>query len=96
MAKTLVVAAVMALGVTGAAGAQTLDVGTVTCADVATMPTDALAKLLFWIDGYMGGAAQDQTYDEERLQGNIDAAVGLCTESPDATLMDVLDKAENG
>lgn len=96
MRGIFVVASVVALSVGGMARAQTLDIGTVTCTDVAEMPTDALVKLLFWIDGYMGGAAQDQTYDEERLQGNIDAAVGLCAESPDATLMDVLDKAENG
>ncbi len=96
MGKTLLTAAVMALAFSGVVRAQTLDVGTVTCTDVAQMQTDALVKLLFWIDGYMGGAAQDQNYDEARLQGNIDSAVSLCAESPDATLMDVLDKAENG
>lgn len=96
MGRIFVSAVVVVLAVSGMARAQTLDVGTVTCTDVAQMPTDALVKLLFWIDGYMGGAAQDQNYDEERLQGNIDSAVSLCAESPDATLMDVLDKAENG
>lgn len=96
MGKVFLLASVLALSVGNVARAQTLDVGTVTCTDVAEMPNDALVKLLFWIDGYMGGAAEDKNYDEARLQGNIDSAVTLCAESPDATLMDVLDQAENG
>ncbi len=96
MGKTVLIAALAAMTFGGASQAQTLDIATVTCTDVAQMPSDALAKMLFWIDGYMGGAAQDSGYDEARLQANIDAAVGMCAETPDATLMDVLDKAENG
>ena len=96
MVRNSLLAGAAALAMGGAVRAQTLDMGSVTCTDVAAMPSGALVRLLFWIDGYMGGAAGDRTYDEMRLQGNIDAAVGLCAESPDATLMDVLERAENG
>ncbi len=76
--------------------AQSVDIATITCADLADMPSASVEMLLTWIDGYMGGQASDTGFDVERLLSNIDGAATLCGENPDATLMDVLHQAENG
>jgi acid stress chaperone HdeB len=78
------------------ATAETVDVSTITCADLAAMPVESISMLLTWIDGYMGGAATDATFDVERLQANIDGATAACATDPTATLMSVLQTAENG
>lgn len=79
-----------------AAFAQSADVSTIACKDLATMNADAITTMMFWIDGYMGGAAEDPTFDLDRLMANIDAAMTTCGENPDMTVMDALHQAENG
>ena len=76
--------------------AQSADISTITCADLATMDQDGITALLFWLDGYMGGQAEDPTFDLDRLGTNIDGAIALCQQSPDSTVMDALYTAENG
>lgn len=95
MKTKLATLAVMAI-ITTSAFAQSMDVATVTCADLGTMDPDSITTLLFWIDGYMGGAAEDSTFDLDRLMGNIDGALALCAENPTSTVMEVLQQAENG
>lgn len=94
--KKLLAAAVLCSALPGAAVAETADISTITCADLATMPAESVAMLLTWIDGYMGGAAEDTGFDVARLEANIDGAAAACGTTPDATLMDVLYAAENG
>jgi acid stress chaperone HdeB len=94
--KTLVAAALIGLVSPCAAFAESADISTITCADLAEMPADSVAMLLTWIDGYMGGQASDTGFDVERLQANIDGAAEACTADPSASLMDVLHTAENG
>ncbi|WP_159082459.1 HdeA/HdeB family chaperone [Paragemmobacter aquarius] len=96
MGKMFLMASVLALGAGGAVQAGTFDVSKVTCGELTALPEDQMNKLLFWMDGYMGGAAEDVTYDDERLQQNMDAALSACGGTPDATVMELLDKAENG
>ncbi len=94
--RHLVAAALLGLALPCAAFAESADISTITCADMAEMPAEAVAMLLTWIDGYMGGQASDTGFDMERLQANIDGAAEACTADPSATLMDVLHAAENG
>lgn len=72
------------------------DIAAITCADLATMGPDGITTLMFWINGHMGGQAEDPTCDLERLGTDIDGAVAPCAESPDLTVMEVLQTAENG
>lgn len=76
--------------------AEATDIAAIKCSDLASMPPESISMLLTWIDGYMGGAASDTGFDVERLQANIDGAATACTATPDASLMDVLNAAENG
>lgn len=92
-----IIGAALALSLsTTIASAEAADIATIKCSDLASMPPESISMLLTWIDGYMGGQASDTSFDIERLGANIDAASQLCTEQPDATLMDVLNTAENG
>lgn len=79
-----------------AAFAQSADISTIACKDLATMNADGITTMMFWIDGYMGGAAEDPTFDLDRLMANIDTAMTTCGENPDMTVMDALNQAENG
>ena len=94
--KKIAAAAVLGLGLSHAALAQSMDIATITCADLTAMPAESVSMLLTWIDGYMGGQASDTGFDVERLQANIDGAAEMCGADPSATLMDVLHAAENG
>ncbi|PLL10744.1 hypothetical protein C0V75_18820 [Tabrizicola sp. TH137] len=92
MASATLLAAMLA----SPALAQSADISTITCADLATMDQDGITTLLFWIDGYMGGQAQDPTFDLDRLSANIDGAIALCQQNPGSSVMDALYTAENG
>lgn len=94
--KRLTIAAAFSLMATQFAFAQTTDVASITCADLADLPADAVSILLTWIDGYMGGQADDTSFDLDRLQANIDSAAEICGQNPAVTLMDALSNAENG
>ena len=43
----------------------------------------------------MGGAADDASFDLDRLGTNIDGALGLCENNPDMAVMDALMRVEN-
>ena len=94
--KKLAAAVLVGLLSAQMAAAETFDVATITCADLENMPPESVQMLLTWIDGYMGGAAEDTTFDVDRLKTNIDGAAAGCGADPAATLMDVLHAAENG
>ena len=94
--KKYVATLVTVVGLSTGAFAQSMDVATVTCADLATMDADSITTMLFWIDGYMGGAAEDATFDLDRLMANIEGAMSSCAENPTAKVMDVLHSVENG
>ena len=76
------------------AQAETWDVATVTCADMSKMPADQIAILLAWMDGYMGGRAEDTRLDMERLQSNANAADKACEQDPNAGVLSALKDAE--
>ncbi|MEH7828373.1 HdeA/HdeB family chaperone [Gemmobacter denitrificans] len=74
--------------------AQSTDVSTIKCADLATMDADGIATLMIWVDGFMGGAAEDPTFDLDRLGTNMDGAGTICANNPDMSVMDALAQAE--
>ena len=79
-----------------AAFAQSADVSSIQCSALATMDTDGITTLMFWIDGFTGGLAQDPTFDLDRLGKNIEGAMAICANNPDMTVMDALHQTEQG
>ena len=95
--KTLPVT-IMALAVllSASASAETLDISTLKCADIVEMSPEEGAILLAWIDGYLGGRADDTRLDMDRFNSNAESAGEACEADPNAGLLTVLKAAEAG
>lgn len=78
----------------GPALANSVDVQTITCADAKKGDAESLVVYLAWIDGFVGGQADDTMLDLDRFNNNIDAAVKLCDAQPSRSLLDVMKEAE--
>lgn len=94
MKRKTVAALVVAILSGGMASAQSVDISTITCADLDSMDADTVTALLFWVDGYQGGAAGDTSFDLDRLKTNIDGAAAACMADPATTVLDALIAAE--
>jgi hypothetical protein len=51
--------------------AETLDIATLKCADIVDSKPEEIGLILSWIDGYLGGRADDTRFDIERFEDNI-------------------------
>lgn len=91
--KLLAAAALSCLG--GAASAQPVDIATLTCADLTTLDAEAIAIVFYWLDGYVGGQAEDTSFDLQRLLANMEGSKKLCDQDPSSTVMDVVIQAES-
>ncbi|MCA3556563.1 HdeA/HdeB family chaperone [Aestuariivirga sp.] len=96
--KTIFTAALLAVTALAPlkAAAETLDIATLKCSDVATMKPEEVALVLAWIDGYLGGQADDTRLDLDRFNANADAAAEACAAEPATGLLTVLKQAESG
>ena len=87
MKKYLIAAALLtALGGAGAK-AETIDVSTIKCSDMATMKADEASYLLIWLHGYFGGKAGDTTIDLAALEDAGTAIGDKCASNPELGLM---------
>ena len=76
------------------ASAETIDISTLKCSDLAAMKPDEGAMILAWIDGYLGGQADDTRLDLDRFNANAEAAAKTCEEEPDTGILTALKAAE--
>lgn len=95
--KKILAAALFALATlpTVPASAESLDISTLKCSDLADMKAEEVGMLLAWIDGYLGGQADDTRLDLDRFNANADAAAKTCEAEPDTGLLTALKDAEN-
>ena len=87
---------VLAVLLPASASAETLDISTLKCADIVEMSPEEGAILLAWIDGYLGGRADDTRLDMDRFNSNAESAGEACEADPNAGLLTVLKAAEAG
>lgn len=76
------------------ATAETVDVATLKCADLKDLKADDIAFVITWIDGYMGGKADDTRFDSDRMSSNVDAAIKACEDDDQQSVLSVLKDAE--
>lgn len=97
--KTLIAAAALAAcaaaGSVPPAAAETLDVATLKCSDIADSKPEDIGVILAWIDGYLGGRADDTRFDLERFSANADAAAKACEDDPNAALLSIIKDADS-
>ncbi len=87
MRKTLAAAAAIALLFTMPAAAETVDMATVKCSDLANMKDDEANIMFFWLLGYAGGQASDTTIDLSTMD-SIGKSIGeYCASNPDVGLV---------
>lgn len=78
------------------AHAEAIDIATIKCSDIASMDTETIALILSWTDGFLGGRADDTSFDLDRFGANADAAVKACGEDPSRGLLSILKEADAG
>lgn len=84
-----------ALAMSAATGhAEPADISSLTCGELATLDAETIAIVFFWIDGYVGGQAEDTSFDVERILANMDGSKAICEAEPGATVMDAVIEAE--
>lgn len=76
------------------ASAETVDIATLKCSDLADMKPEEGAMILAWIDGYLGGQADDTRLDIDRFNDNADAAAKACADEPDTGILTLLKAAD--
>jgi acid stress chaperone HdeB len=87
MRKTLAAAAAIALLFTVPAAAETVDMATVKCSDLANMKDDEANFMFSWLLGYAGGQASDTTIDLSMMD-SIGKSIGeYCAANPDVGLV---------
>ena len=78
------------------AQADSIDIATIKCTDIASMDADSVALVLAWTDGFLGGRADDTSFDLNRFNANADAAIKACGEDPSKGLLSILKEADAG
>lgn len=91
----VIVAGCAAAGLVSPVSAETLDVATLKCSDLADAKPEDIGVMLAWIDGYLGGRADDTRFDIERFSANADAAAKACEDDPNAGLLSIIKDAES-
>jgi hypothetical protein len=94
--KAILAAAILVMvGLSSASAmAETIDISTLKCSDIASMKPEEAAMILAWIDGYLGGQADDTRLDIDRFNDNADAAAKACGDEPDTGILTVLKAAD--
>ena len=83
-----------AMLLTPACAAPVIDVATLKCSDFDKMSPTAAGAVMTWIDGYMGGRAEDTRMDVDRLQHNAEDAQKVCNTDPSQGILSVLKDIE--
>lgn len=78
------------------AQADSIDIATIKCSDLATMDKDTIGLILSWTDGFLGGRADDTTFDVNRFSANADAVIAACEKDPSQGVLTILKEADAG
>jgi len=78
------------------AKANVLDISAIKCSDLPKYNSDQLSYILVWADGFMGGKADDTTFDLDRFEKNSNKVKELCnTANQETGLLTIIKQAES-
>lgn len=87
MRRTLAAAAIAALSFTLPAQAETIDLATVKCSELATMDQESAAFMFTWLLGYANGQAGTTTMDLAAMSA-VGTEIGeYCGANPDIGIL---------
>jgi hypothetical protein len=85
---TLIVSgAALALAANAPARADAVDMSTVTCGQLMTMPAEGVSFMLTWVQGYLAGTDEELSMDPDALGKSIDATVAYCKENEEMSVL---------
>jgi acid stress chaperone HdeB len=87
MRRTMAAAAIAALSFTVPAQAETIDLATVKCSELATMSESDAAFMFTWLLGYAGGQAGTTTIDLSAMESAGNDIGQYCSANPDVGLL---------
>jgi hypothetical protein len=94
MKRHIALAAAAMMWAAPVAQAEVIDIATLKCADLAQLSADEITFVITWVDGYLGGRAEDTRLDTDRMGNNIDSAVAACKDDDQQSVLSVLKDAE--
>lgn len=71
-----------------------VDMSTITCEQLTTNTEAAQSGIIFWIDGYLAGSADDLMLNLDRMTANIAEVNRVCAASPKRSVLDIVKKYE--
>ena len=85
---TLIVSsAALAIVANAPARADAVDMSTVTCGQLMTMPAEGVSFMLTWVQGYLAGTEEELSMDPDALGKSIDATVAYCKENEEMSVL---------
>ncbi len=93
MYRTLAAATIAAISFIMPAAAETVDMATVKCADLANMKEEDASVMFFWLLGYAGGQAGDTTIDLGAMDAIGNSIGEYCAANPDVGLVSAVTNA---
>lgn len=78
------------------ASAQTIDVRTITCKEVAALPDETLELFAVWLDGFLADDenAEDQKVDLAAAEDDAEEIKAYCTKHPALPLLQAMEQLE--
>jgi acid stress chaperone HdeB len=76
----------------GPAQAQVLDMSTITCADFSGRPTDQMANIMFWLEGYYTEEEDPTTIDFTKFKSTLEQLLIYCSNNPTIGLLTAADE----
>jgi HdeA/HdeB family len=85
---TLIVSSVaLAIVANASARADAVDMSTVTCGQLMTMPAEGVSFMLTWVQGYLAGAEEELSMDPDALGKSVEATVAYCKENEEMSVL---------
>ncbi len=86
------VALIAVLFAASSAEAQVVDMSTITCADFSARPTDQMANIMFWLEGYYTEEDEATTVDFAEFKSTLEKLLIYCGSNPTIGLLTAADK----
>ncbi len=87
MRRTLAAAALAAISFTVPAQAETIDLATVKCSELATMDEAGATFMFTWLLGYVSGQAGTTTMDLSAMESTGKDIGEYCAQNPDVGIL---------
>ena len=85
-------AAAAMLFAAGPAQAEVVDMSTITCADFSKKPPEAMANIMFWLEGYYTEEEDPTTIDFDKFKSTLEQLLIYCSNNPTIGVLTAADE----